>query len=185
MDLLRSLIDLILHVDRHLIELLAQYHLWIYAILFLIIFAETGFVVTPFLPGDSLLFATGALTAVDSSGTLQLPWILLLLITAAILGNCQLSDRPQARRCSLQWPLPLSQAGIPATHEHILRATWRYGSGAVTLCSYHSYLRSICSGRRAHELVALPELQFRWRNRMGGFDDSDGLSVWQFVSGKK
>jgi membrane-associated protein len=87
MDLLHSLIDYILHVDRHLIELLAQYHLWIYGILFLIIFAETGFVVTPFLPGDSLLFATGALTAVDSSGTLRLPLILLLLSAAAILGN--------------------------------------------------------------------------------------------------
>jgi membrane-associated protein len=87
MELLRSLIDLILHVDRHLIELLVQYQLWIYGILFVIIFAETGFVVTPFLPGDSLLFATGALTAVDTSGTLRLPLILLLLIAAAILGN--------------------------------------------------------------------------------------------------
>jgi membrane-associated protein len=87
MDLLRSLIDLVLHVDRHLIELLAQYHLWIYGILFFIIFAETGFVITPFLPGDSLLFATGALTAVDDSGTLRLPFILLLLSAAAILGN--------------------------------------------------------------------------------------------------
>ncbi len=87
MELLRSLADLILHVDRHLIELLAQYQLWIYGILFCIIFAETGFVITPFLPGDSLLFATGALAAVDSSGTLRLLMILPLLMAAAILGN--------------------------------------------------------------------------------------------------
>ena len=56
-----QLIDLFLHVDRHLLELVANYGIWIYAILFLIVFAETGLVVTPFLPGDSLLFAAGAL----------------------------------------------------------------------------------------------------------------------------
>jgi membrane-associated protein len=87
MDLLKTFIDLILHLDRHLIELLAQYQWWIYGILFVVIFAETGFVVTPILPGDSLLFAVGALTAIDSSGTLKLPLVLLLLIVAAILGN--------------------------------------------------------------------------------------------------
>jgi membrane-associated protein len=87
MELLRSLVDLILHLDRHLITLLADYHVWIYAILFFVVFAETGFVVTPFLPGDSLLFATGALTAVDTSGTLRLPLLLVLLCAAAILGN--------------------------------------------------------------------------------------------------
>jgi membrane-associated protein len=87
MELLRSFIDLILHLDRHLIGLLADYNIWIYAILFFVIFAETGFVVTPFLPGDSLLFATGALTAVDTSGTLRLPLLLVLLVVAAIAGN--------------------------------------------------------------------------------------------------
>jgi membrane-associated protein len=87
MELLRSLVDLVLHLDRHLITLLADYHVWIYAILFFVVFAETGFVVTPFLPGDSLLFATGALTAVDTSGTLRLPLLLVLLCAAAILGN--------------------------------------------------------------------------------------------------
>jgi membrane-associated protein len=81
------LIDLIVHLDRHLVELLAQYHLWIYPILFLVIFAETGLVVTPFLPGDSLLFAVGALAAVDSSGTLNTPALNALLGIAAILGN--------------------------------------------------------------------------------------------------
>jgi membrane-associated protein len=87
MDLFQFIVDLILHLDRHLVELLVQFGPWIYAILFLIIFAETGLVVTPFLPGDSLLFAVGALAAVDSSGTLQplLAWVLLSL--AAILGN--------------------------------------------------------------------------------------------------
>ena len=87
MELLQFLLDLFLNLDEHLIELLSQYGLWIYAILFLIVFAETGLVVTPWLPGDSLLFAVGALTAIDTSGTLTLPWVIGLLITAAILGN--------------------------------------------------------------------------------------------------
>jgi membrane-associated protein len=82
------LIDLVLHLDRHLVELLAQFHLWIYPLLFAVIFAETGLVVTPFLPGDSLLFAVGALAAVDTSGTLSAPLLSLLLGTAAVLGNC-------------------------------------------------------------------------------------------------
>jgi membrane-associated protein len=87
MELIQFILDLLLNLDEHLIELLSQYGLWIYAILFLIVFAETGLVVTPWLPGDSLLFAVGALTAIDTSGTLTLPWVIGLLITAAILGN--------------------------------------------------------------------------------------------------
>jgi membrane-associated protein len=80
-------IDLVLHLDRHLVELVSQYHFWVYAILFAVIFAETGFVVTPILPGDSLLFATGALAAVDTSGTLNAPIISISLAVAAVLGN--------------------------------------------------------------------------------------------------
>lgn len=87
MELITWLIDLILHLDKHLTELVAQYHVWVYAILFAIIFCETGLVVTPFLPGDSLLFAVGALAAVDQTGTLHAPLIWLLLMVAAILGN--------------------------------------------------------------------------------------------------
>ena len=80
-------IDLVLHLDRHLVELVTQYHFWVYGILFCIVFAETGLVVTPFLPGDSLLFATGALAAVDTSGTLNAPIISVSLAIAAVLGN--------------------------------------------------------------------------------------------------
>ena len=87
MEILHALSDIVLHLDRHLVELLAQHGLWLYAILFAIIFAETGFVITPFLPGDSLLFAAGALAAVDSSGTLRLGPLLLLLLLAATAGN--------------------------------------------------------------------------------------------------
>jgi membrane-associated protein len=77
-------IDLLLHVDRYLLELVANYGVWIYAILFLIVFAETGLVVTPFLPGDSLLFATGALAA---TGALDIWVASILLLGAAIAGD--------------------------------------------------------------------------------------------------
>lgn len=84
MDLLLQLVDFVLHLDRHLADLVAREGPLIYAILFLIVFCETGLVVTPFLPGDSLLFAAGALAAVGSMD----PWLLgLVLMAAAILGN--------------------------------------------------------------------------------------------------
>lgn len=85
--MLSWLIDLVLHLDRHLVLLLAHVGLWIYPILFSVIFAETGLVVTPFLPGDSLLFGVGALAAVDTSGTLNAPVLFVLLGFAAVLGN--------------------------------------------------------------------------------------------------
>jgi membrane-associated protein len=87
MSTLQLLGDVLLHPDHHLVELLQRYDAWLYALLFLVIFAETGLVITPFLPGDSLLFGVGALAAVDGSGTLRLPWLLLLLALAAISGN--------------------------------------------------------------------------------------------------
>jgi len=86
-EFLHLVIDFILHIDVHLSELFSQYGLWIYGILFLIIFCETGLVVTPFLPGDSLLFATGALVAISGSAGLDINVMALLVVTAAILGN--------------------------------------------------------------------------------------------------
>lgn len=84
MDIALFLIDFILHVDTHLAEFVQNYGVWVYALLFLIIFVETGVVVMPFLPGDSLLFVVGALCAV---GHMNLPLCLGLLATAAILGD--------------------------------------------------------------------------------------------------
>ena len=86
MELLKSLIDFILHIDKHLDAIISQYHALTYLILFAIIFAETGFVVTPFLPGDSLLFATGALIAGGGTG-LNIYMMALMLICAAFTGN--------------------------------------------------------------------------------------------------
>jgi membrane-associated protein len=84
MELLASFIDIVLHLDVHLAALVQQYGVWVYAILFAIIFAETGLVVTPFLPGDSLLFVAGALAAV---GGINVHVIAASLIVAAVLGN--------------------------------------------------------------------------------------------------
>jgi membrane-associated protein len=84
MDILLQLVDFILHVDRHLESFVAQYGAWVYALLFLIIFVETGVVVMPFLPGDSLLFIVGAMCG---AGLMSLPLAMGLLLAAAILGD--------------------------------------------------------------------------------------------------
>ena len=84
MDILKQLLDLILHLDKHLDTLVMNYGPWVYAILFLIVFCETGLVVTPFLPGDSLLFTVGAIAA---RGGLDIFLVAGLLALAAILGD--------------------------------------------------------------------------------------------------
>jgi membrane-associated protein len=81
---LAEVLDLVLHVDRYLLDVVANYGAWVYALLFLIVFAETGLVVTPFLPGDSLLFATGALAA---TGVLDVRVAAVLLLVAAVVGD--------------------------------------------------------------------------------------------------
>ncbi|KAB8312187.1 DedA family protein [Erwinia endophytica] len=86
MELIHIVIDFILHIDVHLQAMVAQYGVWIYAILFLILFCETGLVIMPFLPGDSLLFVAGALAAVPDSA-LNVHIIVLLMAVAAIVGD--------------------------------------------------------------------------------------------------
>ena len=86
MELLTQFIDIVLHLDKHLALLVQQYGLWIYAFLFSTFFAETGFVVTPFLPGDSLLFVAGALAALGEGG-MDIITLMAVLLAAAIFGN--------------------------------------------------------------------------------------------------
>ncbi|MBH2758635.1 DedA family protein [Serratia ureilytica] len=86
MDIIKFIIDFILHIDVHLAELVAQYGMWVYAILFLILFCETGLVVTPFLPGDSLLFVAGALAALPTND-LNVHTMVALMAVAAIIGD--------------------------------------------------------------------------------------------------
>jgi membrane-associated protein len=84
MGFLQDFLEIVLHLDRHLLELCTQYGIWVYAIIFVIIFCETGLVVTPFFPGDSLLFAVGSLAAINA---LDLPTSMVLFIAAAVLGD--------------------------------------------------------------------------------------------------
>jgi membrane-associated protein len=88
MDLIRTLVDFLLHIDKHLEVFISQYGALTYAILFVVIFCETGLVVTPFLPGDSLLFAAGALAASINTGGILNPFVLfVVLAAAAVLGD--------------------------------------------------------------------------------------------------
>ena len=84
MELLKTLVDIFLHIDKHLSEIIQNYGLWTYLILFIIVFLETGLVVTPFLPGDSLLFAAGAFAAL---GAFDIVWLFAILSVAAIGGD--------------------------------------------------------------------------------------------------
>jgi membrane-associated protein len=86
MEYLKEIVDLFLHLDAHLVQLAETMGPWLYLLVFLIVFCETGLVVTPFLPGDSLLFALGALCAVEGSPLAVVP-LTLLLIVAAVLGD--------------------------------------------------------------------------------------------------
>ncbi|EPF15536.1 MULTISPECIES: DedA family protein [Cedecea] len=86
MDFIRFIIDFILHIDVHLAELVRDYGVWVYAILFLILFCETGLVVTPFLPGDSLLFVAGALASLETND-LNVHYMVILMVIAAIIGD--------------------------------------------------------------------------------------------------
>lgn len=86
MDFIQALFDFILHIDLHLAQLVAEYGIWIYAILFVIIFCETGLVITPFLPGDSLLFVAGALCALPEN-SISIHLLVSILMVAAVLGD--------------------------------------------------------------------------------------------------
>jgi len=138
-----DLIDIFLHVDRHLLELVADYGVWIYGILFLIVFAETGLVVTPFLPGDSLLFAAGALAA---TGALNLWLVALLLLAAAITGdavNYAVGRSVGLRvielaRTDPRWGRVINPAYIARAHEFFERR----GGKAVVLARFVPIVRT-------------------------------------------
>ena len=138
MDLVYGLLDLLLHLDRHLAELIQQYGAWTYLILFLIIFCETGLVVTPFLPGDSLLFAVGALCAL---GALDLGSILVLLTAAAILGdavNYAIGSRLGPRVFRSERSRFLNRQHLERTHEFYER----YGPITIVLARFVPIIRT-------------------------------------------
>jgi membrane-associated protein len=134
---LSTLLDILLHLDKHLLAFTNTYEGWIYLLLFAIIFVETGLVIMPFLPGDSLLFAAGALAALDS---LHLGWLLPLLIIAAILGDTtnywvgnQLGARVSDGR--IRW---LNQEHLARTHAFFVK----HGGKAIILARFVPIVRT-------------------------------------------
>jgi membrane-associated protein len=134
----RTLIDLVLHLDRHLVALAQDYGGWTYLILFLIIFCETGLVVTPILPGDSLLFAVGSLCAI---GALDLSTTLILLTVAAILGdavNYAIGYRVGPRVFTREQSRLLNREYLDRTHEFYER----YGPVTIVIARFVPIVRT-------------------------------------------
>ncbi len=138
MDRLRQIVDFFLHLDRHLQEIIAAYGEWTYLLLFLVVLCETGLVVTPFLPGDSLLFAAGAFAAI---GVLRLDWLIVLLILAAILGDTANYWIGAALRHRLadRGKLPfVKQEHLDRTHEFYER----YGAKTIVIARFVPIVRT-------------------------------------------
>ena len=136
-------IDVFLHLDEHLIQLVAAYGRWVYALLFFVVFAETGLVVTPLLPGDSLLFAAGAIAA---TGALDIRLLLPLLVAAAVLGdavNYAIGRRVgpmvfRATDSASRWHRLLNRRHLERAHEFFER----YGGKAIVLGRFVPIIRT-------------------------------------------
>ncbi len=175
------MIDFILHIDTHLATLSANYGIWIYAILFLIIFCETGLVVTPFLPGDSLLFASGAVVAA-SAGGLNIHVMVMILLLAAVLGDAvnfvvgkyfgeKLFAQPDSRVFKPEY--------LTKTHDFYAK----YGGKTIILARFVPIVRTfcaICGWHGQNALWAICALQHYWWDCVGGIVDVFGLFLWQF-----
>ncbi|SEK27123.1 membrane-associated protein [Roseateles sp. YR242] len=138
MDVLHFLIDFVLHVDAHLAEFVAHYGAWVYALLFLIIFVETGLVVMPFLPGDSLLFVVGALCG---AGLMNLPLAMGVLLVAAILGDqCNYTIGRRIGPKVFQWEQSrfFNKRAFNAAHEFYER----HGGITIVLARFMPFIRT-------------------------------------------
>ena len=168
MDLLLTAIDYFLHVDRHLLEFATDYGVWIYALLFLVIFFETGVVVTPFLPGDSLLFATGALAA---AGVIDVVGLLALLTAAAVIG-----DNTNYFIGRAVGPRVFTEHSRWLKREHLLRTQRfyeRHGGKTVVLARFVPIVRTF-----APFVAGVGRMHYP---RFLGFDVGGGfLWVWSF-----
>ena len=138
MGLIERLIDLLLHLDKHLNAVIENYGVWTYGILFLIIFCETGLVVTPILPGDSLLFAAGALAG--GGGPLRVSWLLALLIVAAILGDTvnYWIGHLFGEKLAAKFPRVIKPQYLTKTHAFYEK----YGGETIILCRFVPIVRT-------------------------------------------
>ncbi len=138
MELIAPLIDVLLHLDRHLSDVIQQYGVWTYLILFLIVFCETGLVVTPFLPGDSLLFAVGTFAAL---GALDVSLVIVLLSVAAVLGdtvNYAIGYRVGPRVFRQEGVQFLNRKHLERTHDFYER----YGAKTIVIARFVPIVRT-------------------------------------------
>jgi membrane-associated protein len=168
MDLLTTAIDMVLHVDRHLLEVATTYGPWVYLVLFLIVFFETGIVVTPFLPGDSLLFATGALAG---AGVIDIVGVLTLLTAAAVIG-----DNTNYFIGRAVGPRVFTEHRRFLKHEYLLRTQRfyeRHGGKAVVIARFMPIIRTF-----APFVAGVGRMRY---SRFLAFDVGGGiLWVWSF-----
>ncbi len=139
METIRSLVDVFLHLDQHLNAMAGSLGPWLYVLLFLIVFCETGLVVTPFLPGDSLLFAVGALAASPGS-PIRVGWAALLLVVAAILGDA--ANYAIGRRLG---PRVFTSDSKLLNHEHLVHTQHfyeRHGGKTIILARFMPIVRT-------------------------------------------
>ncbi len=152
MDLLFSFIDMVLHFDQYLPGIIAQYGFWTYLILFLIIFCETGLVVTPYLPGDSLLFVAGALAG---SGMLSVEALLLTLTLAAVLGdslNYWIGHTLGMKVLDWKWSF-VRKEHLDRTHDYFRR----YGGFTIVVARFVPFIRTF-----APFLAGVGKMRYRW-----------------------
>ncbi len=150
--IIQTLLDLFLHLDKNMGAVIQSYGMWTYLILFAIIFAETGFVVTPFLPGDSLLFMAGAFAA---SGSLSLPVVVIILSAAAIIGdtlNYQIGHFIGPSVFKKDNARFLNKEHLKQTEEFYLKHGGQDGHNRQIYSGY-SYLCALCGRDRRHELL--------------------------------
>lgn len=162
MEIITFLIDFILHVDKHLEVFVQNYGMWVYALLFLIIFVETGLVVMPFLPGDSLLFVVGALCG---AGLMSYPLAVGLLVVAAILGDqCNYTIGRYLGPKVFQWENSrfFNKAAFNRAHDFYER----YGGITIILARFMPFLRTFAPFVAG--VAAMSRLKFTAFNIVGG-----------------
>ena len=177
MDILLQLVDFILHVDRYLEAFVAQYGAWVYALLFLIIFVETGVVVMPFLPGDSLLFVVGAMCG---AGWMNLPLVMGLLLAAAILGdqtNYTIGRYFGPRVFQWEESLFFSRRGFDQAHGFYEK----YGGITIILARFMPFVRTFVPFVAG--VAEMTRSKFTLFNVVGGFIWVVGLTLVGYLFG--
>jgi membrane-associated protein len=177
MELISFLVDFILHVDKHLATFVQAYGAWVYALLFAIIFVETGLVVMPFLPGDSLLFVVGTLCG---AGLLSLPLVMVLLLIAAILGD-QVNYTIGRKVGPKVWQWEQSRFFNKAAFVQAHNFYERYGGVTIILARFMPFIRTF-----APFVAGVSEMtrsKFTFYNVVGGFVWVVGLTAAGYVFG--